>query len=487
MNIEQTLENIKLLTKEPLCFSLDYSSYEKISAHYYDPTVLDILKNLDNSPIKVSLNSIKKEIISGPWGFQLHTTDYVPEDFPCSVWLLQILNLGKFGNLIKTKRDKFISKEKDEELKISRIKKGDIIIAKTGAIDRCVIVKKEINANLNQALGIIRLKKEYNHTRIIPEFIHEFLNSKYGILQMMRIGGYRAGQSGLSLEEIGSIILLLPSENEQLKILNKVREIKDKAKKNIQEYKKIIKEIKNIILENLKVKLPVEPKKEQTFPCNLLDDSKERIDALFNNPYRDKLINELKKHPYKKLRKIATIEKREEILPSEFYKLIDLDDISEDLGEVINIKEVPKLGSTKTVFRKGNILVSKLEPEKGKIILVDDKTDGYVGSSELVPLKLISEEVLLKYLWIVLRSDYVLKQWKYEITGSSRERIGKTELENTIIPIPNRQVQEEIIKKHEEILKQAKNSLNEYKFNKKEAKDTFVSLLIKVSPEKIKN
>ncbi|MGB3346809.1 MAG: restriction endonuclease subunit S [Candidatus Humimicrobiia bacterium] len=479
MNAKQTLKDIKVLKEEPLCFILNYTLHEKISVHYYNPRVLDILKNLENSSIKLSLNSIKKEIISGPWGFQLHTTDYVPEDFPGSVWLLQIVNLGMFGNIIKTKYDKFISKEKDEELKSSRVKKGDIIIAKTGAIDRCVILEKEINANLNQALGIIRLKKEYDHTRIIPKFIHEFLNSKYGVSQLMRIGGYRMGQSGLSLAEIGSIILLLPSEKKQLKILNRVEELKHKSKNNIQEYKKIIKGIKNIISEKLKIKLPIESNKEQIFPCDLPNNPKKRIDVLFNNPYRDELINVLKKYSYKKLEEITTIEEKGEIPPSEFYRLVDLIDISEDLGEVVNIKEVPILKSTKTIFRKDEILVSKLQPNKGKIILINDETDGCVGSSELVPLRLISEDVLLEYLWIILRSDYVLKQWKYEITGSSRERIGKTELRNTIIPIPKKNIQQEIINKVKEKVKQAKKLLDEYETNKQKAKQVFLEMLFK--------
>lgn len=80
----------------------------------------------------------------------------------------------------------------------------------------------------------------------------------------------------------------------------------------------------------------------------------------------------------------------------------------------------------------------------------------------------------------------MLKQWKYAITGCSRERIGKRELENAIIPIPNRQVQEEIIKEYAEILKQAKDSLDEYKLNKRKAMDTLVSLLVTVPSKKQK-
>lgn len=217
-------------------FHIKGEQIDKLSCHYYDPETIKIIHKLEKSPLNVSLNLIKSEIISGPMGFQLHTTDYVPQDFPDSVWLLQISNLGELGNLIKTKYDKFISKEKNEELKNSKVQKDDIIIAKTGVIDRCVLINEDLSANLNQALGIIRLKEKHDNTKISSYFVHEFLNSKYGISQLMRLGGYRAGQSGLSLDEIGSVKIPLPDYKEQLYITKQVEKIKQNAKNKLSVY-----------------------------------------------------------------------------------------------------------------------------------------------------------------------------------------------------------------------------------------------------------
>ncbi|HPH78535.1 MAG TPA: restriction endonuclease subunit S, partial [bacterium] len=47
--------------------------------------------------------------------------------------------------------------------------------------------------------------------------------------------------------------------------------------------------------------------------------------------------------------------------------------------------------------------------------------------------------------WAVLRSYYLLKQWEYELTGSSRMRIGPNEIKNTVIPIPDLELQKEIV------------------------------------------
>jgi hypothetical protein len=108
-------------------------------------------------------------------------------------------------------------------------------------------------------------------------------------------------------------------------------------------------------------------------------------------------------------------------------------------------REVPELGSEKILLKNNNILISKLQPEKGKVVVVSREFDGSVGSSELIQLALDSTEVSVEYLWAVLRSDYVLKQWQFELTGSSRMRIGPNEIRNTIIPFADIKTQDEIV------------------------------------------
>lgn len=171
---------------------------DKISCHSYDPDYVELENKLKSSKFNVKLkNIISEKIISGPMGFQLHTYDYVPDNYPNAIKLLQISNIDNSGKIINTNRDKYISKEKDFELKSSHVKKNDLIIAKTGTIGRLALFKEDYEANLNQALGIIRLKKYFSEIKIIPEFIHFYLNSHFSFQQFMTLGGYRSGQSGL--------------------------------------------------------------------------------------------------------------------------------------------------------------------------------------------------------------------------------------------------------------------------------------------------
>ena len=67
---------------------------DKISCHSHDPEFLKLLRTLQSSKLNVSLKDlISEDIISGPMGFQLHTYDYVPYNYPDAVKLLQISNI----------------------------------------------------------------------------------------------------------------------------------------------------------------------------------------------------------------------------------------------------------------------------------------------------------------------------------------------------------------------------------------------------------
>jgi type I restriction enzyme S subunit len=452
---------------------------KRIDCKYHNPKTINEIEKLEN--YQASNRKIEKlgkiAVIKGgkrlPKGHIFFKTDY--DDIP----YIRAIDI-KHGKVDIENSEK-INYEVHKKIEKYRLYKGDIVITIVGTIGESGILEDNVEiCNFTENIARVSSKDE----NISNIFLYYFLNSDLGKVQTHRLS-VGSLQDKLSLKNCRNINVLLPYNtktkkfdiNEQYRIINEASVYNKKAEENLKYYHNKIKEIKSYIPQKLKIRLPTESKKEQIFPYVLSKNFSDRIDALFNNPYRDALIFELKKYPYKKLGKIITIEKAGEILPSEFYNLIDLDDISEDLGEVINIKEVPNLGSRKTLFRKGELLISKLQPDKGKIILVDHKTDSCVGSSELVPLKLVSEDVLLEYLWIILRSDYVLKQWKYEITGSSRERIGKTELKNTIIPIPNKDIQQEIIKETKEKIEQAKYFLKEYKDNRQKAKQVFLKLV----------
>ena len=453
----------------------ELDSLNKLSFHSYDPQILELIKKISNKGFILN-DLLEEDIISGPMGFHLHTYDYVPENFPNAVKLLQISNIDEFGELINTKRDKYISKEKDEFLKKSRVKKGDLIIAKTGEVGRLALFNEDYESNLNQALGIIRMKKEYGGIKIIPEYIHLYLNSYYALKQFLRLGGYRAGQSGLSLDEIGSIYVILPKEDEQIKIIEEINKIRKEAIIHYNKYIEYSNQSKNVVFDILNIPIPNED--ERIFIYS--DEFKKRIDVPYNSPFLKKLLINIKKNKHDELNKLLK-EAENKFIFSDFYNVIDLDNIDENLSEIWSWEEVKVLNSVKTVFKKNNLLISKMGGEKGNIILINEKYDSFLGSGELVPFELREESpVSLEYLFYVLRSPYLSKQIEYSLSGCSRMRVSADEMKILLIPLPKDEKQEkEVIKSVRELRIKAILEKKQYILKKKEVYDKFKDILEK--------
>ena len=352
-----------------------------------------------------------------------------------------------------------ITKEIHKEIQNYQLKKDDIAITIVGTIGGVGILEKEVEVcDFTENIARIRIKDE----NVLPRFLLHFLDSKIGRLQTERLA-VGSLQYKLSLKSCRNIEVYLPLLNnnfnieEQKKILDSVYSIFEKAENHRKIGQRLIEESRLVVVDKIGLPLVEETGKSRIFEATLENDPFSRLDALFNNPLREKLISILKKYQHKPLGKLIKPQKENKIIPSDYYKLVELEQIDENTGRIIELREVSELGSEKNLLKKGSILISKLQPEKGKIVIVGSEFDGCVASSELLSFVLDSSEITIDYLWVVLRSDYVLKQWEYELTGSSRMRIGPNEIKNTIIPIPDLKLQKEIVDNVKEKIRKSDN------------------------------
>lgn len=112
------------------------------------------------------------------------------------------------------------------KMKSSKVKRNDIMIAIVGAtIGQIGIYLSDREANINQAIALVRVKKGIN-----PEYIKEVLSSSIGQLNLDRLKRPVA-RANINLEEIGSILIPVPELIQQNEIVKKVKEIRSKAKK----------------------------------------------------------------------------------------------------------------------------------------------------------------------------------------------------------------------------------------------------------------
>lgn len=130
----------------------------------------------------------------------------------------------------------------------------------------------------------------------------------------------------------------------------------------------------------------------------------------------------------------------------EDYILLDLADINAGTGEIVNENKTDYIGSNKVVFGDAEIVISKLETNKGHILL-NDKSKKYIGTTELIPYRVdgkIADKVYLRYL---LLSKELLEKLKYLVSGKTHHRVLPYELLHTKIFLPSLDIQEAFVKK----------------------------------------
>ena len=108
----------------------------------------------------------------------------------------------------------------------SKLKKDDILIAIVGAtIGQVGIYLSEGEANINQAIALVRLKEGYN-----VQFVKELIKSSIGQLSLNRLKRPVA-RANINLEEISRIKVVLPPKEKQEEIVAHISQMRARAKK----------------------------------------------------------------------------------------------------------------------------------------------------------------------------------------------------------------------------------------------------------------
>lgn len=130
---------------------------------------------------------------------------------------------------------------------------------------------------------------------------------------------------------------------------------------------------------------------------------------------------------------------------------LDLEDIEKNSGRIVKRLKVceRKIVGEKVVFKKGQVLYSKLRPYLKKILVAPE--DG-VCSSEIVPFSPF-ECLDASYLVTVLKSPHVDYTINLVTYGVKMPRVGTDTMLNLLIPIPPLAEQKRIVAKLEQLFK----------------------------------
>lgn len=164
----------------------------------------------------------------------------------------------------------------------------------------------------------------------------------------------------------------------------------------------------------------------------------DRLDAQQFHPERLSMIRRLKTITCCKLKEVAKNVKTVTTCLSNEDVYIGLENVTCGTGEYIpGIKESI---STAAVFKKGDILFSKLRPYLNKVYLAE-----FSGKSSTEFYILEATNILPEYLAIILRSDIIIAQTKHLVTGNTLPRLQTSDIENLLIPYPSSTFQQKIV------------------------------------------
>lgn len=163
---------------------------------------------------------------------------------------LRVQNITQMG--INLDGVKFIKPEVHKTmLKRSQLKKDDLVFTIIGRPGTVSIIPDNFEGNISQNSVRFHLRDKVENTKIFPEYVAVFLNTKVGKGLSLR---WTAGgaQPALNADIVKKLIVPLPSVAKQEKIVAEVKIIYEKAKQLSQEAENVIitaqKEIEQIIL-----------------------------------------------------------------------------------------------------------------------------------------------------------------------------------------------------------------------------------------------
>ena len=285
-----------------------------------------------------------------------------------------------------------------------KLKKGDIVFARTGASTGKTYLYDDNDRNLYFAGFLIK----FHIDNADPKFIfYNTLKEEY--LNWVSVMSVRSGQPGINSNEYKKLPIILPSLNEQNKISNFLTSI-DKKIDLLERKHQFYQEFKKYLMQ-------------QIFTQKLRFDD--------NCHYKTKKVKDFLTES----------------------KIEGTDDINKRLTVKLNLKgitvreskTIEKEGATKQFIRKsGQFIYGKQNLHKGAFGIVPKELDGYLSSSD-IPSFDFKGEIEPKWFYYYFSRKSFYESLESLSTGTGSKRISPKEFLNIKLIVPELKEQHRIV------------------------------------------
>ena len=410
-----------------------------------------IIKELPDFTKKLCKERIKN---FGSYVRSLRSGEYIPKDFysnePTPYIYLSVNNFT--GNKVNLNDVKFLIEEVGEKYKGIAIRKGDLIVTRSGTVGNCQIFEiSDDDKNIyipSHHLAVVTL-----HSHEEAAFLKNYLMSEFC---SHFFWAFATGKSQKEITNWSIKRMPVPLNINPKSLAKKLEGIETQINKNEESIKSTQATIDTVLCK-YKVKSDNQTDhRVDIFVTNFLKLGERRYLRsgasyhAFWEVHKGLLFDDDNpKHPIYKLGDIIALNRAEILkkgpLPKK-YILLDLEDLEPLTGRILNEEKiVDEIGSDKVVFGDCDIVISKIDPYLA-YVFINDKEKPLVGTTELLPFKLKNNiEVSLEYLkYLLLSKEYIAKS-SLLMYGKRHPRIHPNDLLNIKIPIPDIKIQEKIV------------------------------------------
>ena len=330
----------------------------------------------------------------------------------------------------------YISEDEHERMLRSEVIPGDVLFTIAGSIGHACVVRGVERANINQAIVRVRPSPE-----IIPQYLADFLNSKYGKFQSNRLanGGV---QLNINFSEVGQIGVPIPPVVRQGELVAAMDAARAERRNKLASVDALLTGLDDYVLALLGL---TQPRKDgrKVFAVSMSAlGSQARLNADYFHPERILALRALE-HPTQeldcpRLEQVVDFIRDQIRTPGPNY--LSLANVQSNTGELVTTKE--DVTGACSSFQRGDVLFARLRPYLNKVHVAE--TDGCC-SPEFHVLRVKNNKSLRPdYLAAIIRSSLTLAQTRHMMTGNTHPRLTNEDVMGLVIPVPNLGAQEAV-------------------------------------------
>jgi len=362
--------------------------------------------------VKDFLDKREVEIKTGPFGTQIHASDYVDAGTP----MINARNIG-FGN-IRMEKLEYLSDETVNRLSDHLLKRGDLVFGRKGTVERHVFIKGE-QSNWLQGTDCMRVR--FKSPSIESRFAsYCFLTQKHKEW-MMRHSSHGATMTSLNQDIISRIPLKLPSMKIQKKIVAILSAYDNLIENNMRRIR---------ILEEMAQNLYREWFVKFCFPGHQ--------HARFTDSPIGPIPEEWEVVKIKGIANVNARNVRKEEYPAKIA-YIDIASVSPgivDKMEIMAFSDAP--GRARRITMHGDIIWSSVRPNRRSFSLIIDPPANLIVSTGFAVIS--AKKVPFTYLYQATTTDDFVVYLVNHTKGAAYPAVNAEDFENANILVPSMQL-----------------------------------------------